>query len=1021
MLAWFSGLLLSLTALPLPGPANFPQADAAPLGSGQAASAPLESGDAVVEPTPYGQATAESAVDFQRDIRPILSDRCFSCHGPDEGGRDSDLRLDLAEEAYKDLGGYAAIVPGDVDASELIALIQSKDRKERMPPPKSGLELKPHEIELLEQWIAEGAEYTPHWSFEPVGAHFSLPGEWVDSSEQTPGDPLDAIVEDAGHKAGLTSNPPTDRATWLRRVSFGLTGLPPTPKELAAFLADSSETAFESAVDRYLDSPHFGERMAQSWLDLARYADTYGYQSDVGRRVWPYRDWVINAYNNNLPFDQFVRDQVAGDMMPGATREQKIATAFNRLHRQTNEGGSTPEEFRVEYVADRVQTFGTAFLGLTMECARCHDHRYDPISQREFYQVFAYFDDIDEFGLYSHFTSATPTPAMGLPNQTQQTQLAASEKAVRQMELEIHGNRPRLMEKLSGEDLDQRTPSATFSFGEYDEARTVASPNGRALALDGDRGERLKGAGAWNRWDPFAVRMTLKADRSHERAIVLHRSRAWTDAGSQGWQIVIEDGHLVFALIHFWPGDAIAIRSVEPLPVDEWVNLSVAYDGSSRADGMKILWDGKPVQTEILRDQLRHKITGGGPGDPLLGERFRDRGFAGGAVESIEFFDLVGNDPQQIALRDARQVRDQLLDAIPQLMVMKELPEARQAYLLDRGSYQFPSDPVDPGIVAAIQPAVAGSTRVELAEWLLDQQNPLTARVEMDRLWRTLFGYGLVRTPENFGSQGEVPAMPQLLDYLALELRDSGWDRKAMLKRLALSQTFRQSSKVNTDSMEIDPRNLLWSRGPSYPLPAEMLRDNALAGSGLMNQKIGGASAFPYQPIGLWKEKSGNTYKPSTGADLYRRSLYTYWKRTSPPPTMMIFDAAKRDVCSARRQVTNTPLQALVLWNDPQFTEAARVLAAELVDHATPMEEAFLRVAGRAPLEGEAVALRELFEQQLVVFQQNPDRAEKIRSVGASPVPSFSDDAKANPAARHAAWTLVCSALMSSDPVTMIR
>ncbi len=318
---------------------------------------------------------AGQAVDFQRDIRPILSDRCFSCHGPDEGGRDSDLRLDSAEEAYKDLGGYSAIVPGDVDASEMIALIHSRDRKERMPPPKSGLELKPHEIKLLEQWISEGAEYTPHWSFEPVGAHFALPGEWLDSSDRTPVDPIDAIIEDAVRAAGLEPNPPADRATWLRRITFALTGLPPTPEELQAYLSDESEAAKENVVDRLLASPHFGERMAQSWLDVARYADTYGYQSDVGRRVWPYRDWVIDAYNNNLPYDDFVRWQLAGDMLPNATREQQIATAFNRLHRQTNEGGSTPEEFRVEYVSDRVQTFGTAFLGLTMECARCHDHR----------------------------------------------------------------------------------------------------------------------------------------------------------------------------------------------------------------------------------------------------------------------------------------------------------------------------------------------------------------------------------------------------------------------------------------------------------------------------------------------------------------------------------------------------------------------------------------------------------------------------------------------------------------------
>lgn len=1015
MLSWASGLLLPLASLlAAASPAAF-QAGA--------------EGAQLAQKTSQDQQT----VDFQRDIRPILSDRCFSCHGPDEGGRDSDLRLDSAAEAYKDLGGYSAIVPGDVDASELVALINSRDRKERMPPAKSGLELKPHEIELLERWIAEGAEYTPHWSFEPVGAHFSLPGTWLDSSESEPGDPLDAIVEDAVQRAGLAMNPPADRSTWLRRVTFALTGLPPTPKELREFLNDSDDDAFEKVIDRLLASAHFGERMAQSWLDLARYADTYGYQSDVGRRVWPYRDWVIEAYNKNLPYDQFVRDQLAGDLLPDATPEQRVATAFNRLHRQTNEGGSTPEEFRVEYVADRVQTFGTAFLGLTMECARCHDHRYDPLSQAEFYQLFAYFDDIDEFGLYSHFTNATPTPAMDLPTAKQRDELAAAESAVNAAEDQLRQVRAQAQAMDWATYLAEQTPSASFDFNEHDQSKTTASPNGRALKLDGDRGERLKGAGAWNRWDPFAVQLTMKADREHKRAIVLHRSRAWTDAGSQGWQLVIENGRLTFALIHFWPGDAIAIQSLEPLPINEWAEVSLIYDGSSHAAGMQILVNGKVAKSQVLRDKLRHKITGGGPGDPLLGERFRDRGFAGGEVESVKFFDLATLDPSRQAIRDLRRKRDELLDAIPQLMVMKELPQPRQAFLLKRGSYQLPDYPVNPGTPAAIQPAPSsgrngkvryggvGATRLNLAEWLLDESNPLTARVEVDRLWRTLFGLGLVRTPENFGSQGEVPEMPQLLDYLALEFRDSGWDRKAMLKRLALSATFRQSSVQTAQKAEIDPRNLLWSRGPSYPLPAEMLRDNALAGAGMMNQKIGGASVYPYQPPGLWKEKSGNTYQASKGDDLYRRSLYTYWKRTSPPPTMMIFDAAKRDVCVARRQATNTPLQALVLWNDPQFAEAARVLAAELIDEPQPMRTMFHRLAGRDPLPAEVEALDSLLQQQLEIFKQNPQRAEQVRSIGEAPVPAFSDDAQSYSSARHAAWTLVCSALMSSDPVTMIR
>jgi hypothetical protein len=983
----------------------------------------IQSAVATETPTP---------VDFQRDIRPLLSDRCFSCHGPDDTGRDSELRLDSAAEAYKDLGGYAAIVPGDVEASELVFLINSQDRKERMPPERSGLSLTAHEIELLERWIAEGGEYTTHWSF--VTPNSSVHGSF---------ESVDAWVQAAQEANGLKPNPEADRETWLRRVSFGLIGLPPTPAELAAFMQDQSPQAHEKVVDRLLASPHFGERMAQSWLDLARYADTYGYQSDVGRRVWPYRDWVIEAYNQNLPYDEFVRWQLAGDMLPNATIEQKVATAFNRLHRQTNEGGSTPEEFRVEYVADRVQTFGTAFLGLTMECARCHDHRYDPISQKEYYEFAAYFDDIDEFGLYSHFTSATPTPAMDLPTDAQKLDLISKTAAVAELELEQKELDAQAQKLIMASYLASFEASAKFEFNDRDEAVTVESPNGRALLLDGDRGERLKEAGAWNRWDPFAIKLQLRSDRKHERAIVLHRSRAWTDAGSQGWQIVIEEGRVFFGLIHFWPGDAIAIRSTQELPINQWLELTVSYDGSSRATGLQILLNGVEMESEILRDKLKHKITGGGPGDPTLGERFRDRGFAGGAVESIQFFDLATLDPSLQKLRDARRQRDQARDAIPQLMVMEEMQQPRQAYLLKRGSYQLRDYPVMPRTLAAItKPSTASSpaaqaasmaargNRLGLVDWLLEVDHPLTARVEVDRLWRTLFGVGLVITPENFGSQGSLPAMPGLFDFLSEEFQRSGWDRKQMLRRLALSSTFRQSSKLTAGSATADPENHFWSRGPSYPLPAEMLRDNALAGSGLMSSKIGGPSVYPYQPAGLWKEKSGSSYSPSKGADLYRRSLYTYWKRTSPPPTMMIFDSAKRDVCAARRQSTNTPLQALVLWNDPQFAEAARVLAVEMCTSKFPIELAFKRLAGRRPLQLEVKALRQLYQQELEVFRNNPDRAELVRSIGEFALPTASDPASGAPEgghqvaidpAEHAAWTLVCSALLSADPVTMIR
>ncbi|HBF23613.1 MAG TPA: hypothetical protein DDW23_07355 [Planctomycetes bacterium] len=491
---------------------------------------------------PIAFAQEVSVVEFQRDIRPILSDRCFACHGPDPAGRNSDLRLDSADAAFKDLGGYKAIVPGNLEDSELIYRITASNLADRMPPSDSGLSLEEREIELLKSWVRQGADFSPHWAY----------GKPPDSSPPAaensawPRDPIDSFILNKLREVERSPAEEAEPLAWLRRVHFAITGLPPTEEGARKFMESHSEEEYEKVVDSLLSSPHFGERMAQSWLDLARYADTFGYQSDVGTRVWPYRDWVIQAFNQNLPYDEFVRWQLAGDLLPNATAEQKTATAFNRLHRQTNEGGSVEEEYRIEYVSDRVHTFGTTFMGLTLECARCHDHRYDPISQKEYYQLSAYFDDIDESGLYSHFTSATPTPALDLPSPEQAQALAA---AVAKVENEK-------IAAANGQLLDttHKNASHRFTFDDRQDVQTVESPRGRAASLDGDTGIRMTGAGAWNRSDPFSVSMLLKTDRHHDRAVLLHRSRAWTDAGSQGWQILIEDGRLLFALIHFWPG-----------------------------------------------------------------------------------------------------------------------------------------------------------------------------------------------------------------------------------------------------------------------------------------------------------------------------------------------------------------------------------------------------------------------------------------------------------------------------------
>jgi Protein of unknown function (DUF1553)/Protein of unknown function (DUF1549)/Planctomycete cytochrome C len=984
-------------------------------------------------------------IDFQREVRPILSDRCFSCHGPDEAAREADLRLDHRAGALADLGGYAAIAPGDLDESELIYRITAHDVDERMPPADSGLSLSESEVEVLRTWVAQGAEYTPHWSFVPPLRRTPKPGtrDWAR-------DPLDLFVLERMQAAGLQPVAVAPDEVWLRRVSFVLTGLPPSAELLQQFPAQLSRA---EVADQLLASPHYGEHMTAQWMDVARYADTYGYQNDRERAVWPYRDWVIQAYNDNLPYDDFLRWQLAGDLFDEPTRDQMIATAFQRLHRQTNEGGSVEEEFRVEYVSDRVHTTGMAFLGLTFECARCHDHKYDPITQREYYQMTDYFDDIDESGLYSHFTNATPTPAYGLPTAAQSIALADAESAVHAAEAalrEASSVRRNLAELVPDED-----ESVRFDFDEWVEGAspglgkegTVAKPegaheivagrNGQGLRLSGDAGLRFSGVGHWRRSDPFTVGMALQLDTKIERSILLHRSKAWHDAASVGWQLLIEEGHLIAALVHFWPGDMIAIRSVDPLPVGAWFETSLSYDGSSRAAGMQLSIDGQVIEVEVMQDSLSRSITGGGPGDASFGARFRDKGFSQGVLDEVRFvsgWPGPADDPRiesaRTALQDARRKRDELRDQIPQLMVMSEREQPRAARLLVRGAYDAPAVPVGRAVPAAFRRGAVGDPargadaaspkdRFELANWMLTPDHPLTARVEVDRLWRSVFGKGLVRTPENWGSQGESPTHPKLLDNLALDFIASGWDRKAMLRRIVLSASFASDSELLAEgAAQLDPENQLWSSGPRRRLSAEMLRDAALVHSGLLVRTIGGPSVKPYQPAGLWKEKSGITYQPSTGEGLYRRSLYTFWKRTSPPPSMMIFDAAKRDVCVVRRQETNTPLQALVLWNDPQLIEASRVLAGRVLSEQQPLQAALRALYHELTVrkdEAPVQLLLELYLSELANFQADADASSALLAIGESVNPEGLD------AAQHAAMTIVCSTLLSSELVVTLR
>ena len=887
---------------------------------------------------------------------------------------------------------------------------------------------------------------------------------------------------------GLSPADAASKAMLLRRLAFDLTGLPPTLEAQSDFLADDRPDAYERVVDRLLASPAYGERMAVDWLDLARYADTYGYQSDVDRSVWPYRDWVIEAFNRNLPYDDFAVWQLAGDLLPEPTRAQRLATAFNRLHRQTNEGGSVEEEFRVEYVADRVHTFGTTFLGLTTECARCHTHKFDPITHDEYYGLFAFFDDIDESGLYSHFTSATPTPTLLLdpPETTRRiaelrAAIAAAERSLDAVTADELAAFEAWFETRSNRDIESLViPGSVGEYpldaivdggleNEFDvdlPGRVAGAPVAvdgaidAGIRLDGENNLHFPGIAAFHRYDPFSIALWIRIERVADRAVVLHRSRAWTDAGSQGYQFLLESGRPSWSLIHFWPGDAISIRGRDPLPEGRWVQIGLSYDGSSRADGLGLYVDGSPIEVEVVRDRLTKSITGGGPGAMTIGQRFRDRGFKDGAVDHLQVFDRVltpvewrhlhkapgatvdeANQPDRDdwfayhratldpvrkatreALRKDRRELGRLLDRTPEIMVMADFDPPREARVLERGRYDRPLHVVEAGVPAALGgfPDDLPRNRLGLARWLVDPANPLAARVAVNRLWMIAFGRGLVATPEDFGAQGEPPSHPELLDRLAIDFIESGWDVKAMLRRLVLTSTYRQSTTGSESAMKIDPANRWYTRGPSARLSAEMIRDQALTASGLLVPKVGGPSVHPYQPAGLWQEKSGRTYPQGSGEALHRRSMYTFWKRTSPPPSMMIFDAAKREVCVARRDPTSTPLQALVLLNDVQFVEAARVLAERVIvehpedadapGHSTArIAAAFRRLTGREPRPDEAALLDELRAEERAAFDADPEAAGLVASTGDSPTHPGLD------AAEVATMTIVCSTIMNTD------
>lgn len=1033
---------------------------------------------------PGGARAAEEPLSYNFHVRPILSDRCFFCHGPDAAKQKGDLRLDHRESALRGgKSGVAAIVPGDPAKSELIRRLETTDADEKMPPADSHREVSAEEIAILKRWVQEGAKYEPHWSLVPPvkAAVPAVPVAWKAAARNE----IDAFVAAKADHAGLEPAAPASPAQLLRRVFLGLTGLPPSPAEVEAFLKSPTSEVYTETVDKLLKSQGFAERLALDWLDAARFADTYGYQADRNNHLWPWRDWVLRAFRDNMPYDRFITAQLAGDLLPKATTDDRLATAFNRLHRMTNEGGSVAEEMRLEGVADRVNTFGTAMLGLTLECCRCHDHKYDPIGIKEYYQIGAFFDNIDEYGVYAHFNDAEPTPALTLfsgdseeKHQHLLKDVAAAEQALKSTEagaaarFAATGLKPGQPPAAAAETLPK--PVAAYTFDAAEQGKYPSSVNAKdglslgdgTLSVEGHAGQGVKfdgdnsltcggAAGKFDRDDPFTISIQVKPGALAPRQVIAHRCAAEQDAASQGWELLLDDGHPVFSLIHFWPGDAIRVRAKQAIPAGAWSQIAMTYDGSSRASGVMLYANGEKLELEVVRDHLTRTL---GTAGLALGGRFRDTGFRDGAIDDLLLYDQVltpseiaslsGKLPswpvedqlaawrrdQDAASRDAaeklrtlRKQENDLVNGQPQIMAMAEMKPRRASVVRVRGAYDSPGEAVHPGVPASLPSLPASATgegktadRLALARWMTDPGNPLTARVYVNRMWQLIFGQGLVTTTNDFGMQGKLPTHPELLDWLARDFEDHGWDIRRLCRQMVMSGIYALSSTATPAQRDRDPGNALLARFPRYRLPAELVRDRALAASGLLVSSFGGPSVKPYQPAGLWEESgTGATYDQGKGDALYRRSLYTFIKRTVPPVNMLTFDSQSREVCAVKRETTNTPLQALVLLNDTQFIEAARVLAQRGLASGKELEERlrlmFVSLISREPEPFEMALMLRVRAKQIDWYAARPEAALAYVHSGDKPLPDGLSPVLL------AAETAVAQMLMSYDEFVTVR
>ncbi|MBX3435896.1 MAG: PSD1 domain-containing protein [Planctomycetaceae bacterium] len=1009
----------------------------------------------------------EVSIEFNRDIRPLLASHCLACHGRDAADRQSGARFDVRDAALAPAdSGQRPIVPGDPDASELVRRIESRDPAVVMPPPDSGKSLSEEQQQMLRQWVREGAVFEEHWAFIPpvrISPPENQHAAWVRN-------PIDNFILAKLERAGLSPSPEADRATLFRRLSLDLTGLPPTPGEFDAFERDMSAVVASSAdgatsimedgvytdwVNRLLASPHFGERMAVDWLDAARFADTNGYQVDRDREAYAWRDWVIAAFNANMPFDQFTIEQLAGDLLPEATLQQRVATGFHRNHMLNEEGGIIPEEFLAEYCADRVETTATVWMGQTFLCARCHDHKYDPFTQRDFYSLYAFFHNVPEVGVgnYGATIRRNAPPMLQLPAPELEAKVASLERERAELQTLVAQFETAIADGLS--DWEGRVRRDLV---QWESIRpTLAQLNEQPLLLDAERASVLIPA-----FDAGETRLVVEAPWTAPRVTALRLE--WTPAtATEGTESITTspeasfqlDELKAFALIEgsaaAQPLSLHAAETQHSLSTDE---TAKAVDGApkssvqiSRPEGgsaiLIIELDALPdvIQSPSLRLELSLKASersipwelqiqcSDAANDLLLPKD----------IHEILAIDTANRREEQIArvagfrkskhpeLRRltaqvaalAKQIEATGLE-IPTALVMEEMSTPRPTYIFMRGSYDKPGEAVvadTPSALPAMPPQLPRN-RLGLAQWLVDPSHPLTARVAVNRLWQSVFGVGLVRTAEDFGTQGEPPSHPELLDWLAAEFVESGWDVKGMLRLMVTSATYRQSSRWTPQLRMLDPENRLLARGPRFRLQAEFLRDQALAASGLLVPQIGGPSVRPYHPPGLYEQvvsgSSANIYVVGTGSDLYRRSLYTYWKRSVPNPAMLVFDAPFREMCAMRRSRTNTPLQALNLMNDPTYVEAARLLAWRMLrdggqSPAEQMEYGFRLVLVRPPRASEREILSQAYDRNLAEFQGDPEGAAGLLGVGESPI------AEADDLAVLAALTTVASTILNLD------